>query len=162
MPSWYICMSFIVFYNPRITYTNLLTLWCSLYNVTYFYYQLTFIFVLSTFEFNDYVIYTLLLTILPISTKRIITYHLHSLTTYAVGNPRSRLGQAKTWLGVILSAYFSKDFCFMFFCFFCFCFCFCFLFFCLFVVVVVFLFLFLLWITHQFDYILKVEKKFII
>jgi hypothetical protein len=36
------------------------------------------------------------------------------------------------------------------------------LFFCLFVVVVVFLFLFLLWITHQFDYILKVEKKFII
>ena len=129
MPSWYICMSFIVFYNPRITYTNLLTLWCSLYNVTYFYYQLTFIFVLSTFEFNDYVIYTLLLTIPPISTKRIITYHLHSLTTYAVGNPRPRLGQAKTWLGVILSAYFSKDFCFCFFVFFVFVFVFVFCFF---------------------------------
>ena len=133
MPSWYICMSFIVFYNPRITYTNLLTLWCSLYNVTYFYYQLTFIFVLSTFEFNDYVIYTLLLTILPISTKRIITYHLHSLTTYAVGNPRPRLGQAKTWLGVILIAYFSKDFCFCFFFVFVFVFVFCF-------------FVFLLWL----------------
>ena len=77
MPSTYICVSFIVFFNPRITYVNVLTLWCSM--TMHVQYYLTFIFVLPIFEIYNDVILHFIIDILPISTNRTITFHFYLL-----------------------------------------------------------------------------------
>jgi hypothetical protein len=60
MPSTYICVSFIVFSIPRITYVNVMTLWCSM--TMHFHYYLTFIFIYQLLKLMIMLFYTLLLT----------------------------------------------------------------------------------------------------
>jgi hypothetical protein len=97
MPSTYICVSFIVFSIPRITYVNVMTLWCSL--TMHFHYYLTLIFVLPTVEINDNVILHFIIDILPISTKPTITFHFYLLSFNIRENNDIWCWKITSWFG---------------------------------------------------------------
>ena len=97
MPSTYICVSYIVFIIQRITYVNVLTLWCPL--TMHFHYHLTFIFVLPTVEINDNVILHFIIDILPISTKRTITFHFYLLSFNIRENNDIWCSKFTSWFG---------------------------------------------------------------